>query len=53
MDFGVVCTKDVKEGLGKLEIIDRFLAPAISRFTADTRRKAGTGADTDRQTNRC
>jgi hypothetical protein len=42
----VVCTKDVKEG----KIIDRFLAPAISRFAADTRRKAGTGEDTDRQT---
>ena len=31
----VVCTKDVKEG----KITDRFLAPAISRFAADTRRK--------------
>ena len=42
----VVCTKDVKEG----KITDRFLAPAISRFAADMRRKAGTGANTDRQT---
>jgi len=42
----VVCTKDVQEG----KITDRFLAPAISRFAADTRRKAGTGANTDRQT---
>jgi hypothetical protein len=42
----VVCTKDVKEE----KIIDRFLTPAISRFAADTRRKAGTGADMDRQT---
>jgi len=32
------------------KIIDRFLAPAISRFAADLRRKVGTGADTDRQT---
>jgi len=42
----VVCTKDVKAG----KITDRFLVPAISRFAADTRRKAGTGANTDRQT---
>ena len=42
----VVCTKDVKEG----KVNDRYLAPAISRFAADMRRKAGTGADTDRQT---
>ena len=32
------------------EITDRFLAPAISRFATDTRRKAGTEANTDRQT---
>ena len=31
----VVCAQDVKEG----KITDRFLAPAISRFAADTRRK--------------
>ena len=42
----IVCTKDVKEG----NVNDRYLAPAISRFAADMRRKAGTGADTDRQT---
>ena len=42
----VVCAQDVKEG----KITDRFLAPATSRFAADTRRKAGTGANTDRQT---
>jgi hypothetical protein len=42
----VVCAKDVKAG----RITDRFLAPAISRFATDTRRKAGTGANTDRQT---
>ena len=42
----VVCAQDVKEG----KITDRFLAPAISRFATDTRRKAGTGANTDRQT---
>jgi hypothetical protein len=42
----VVCAKDVKEG----KITDRFLAPAISRFATDTRRKAGTGAHMDRQT---
>ena len=42
----VVCTKDVKEG----KITDRFLAPAISQFAADMRRKVVTGADTDRQT---
>jgi hypothetical protein len=42
----IVCTKDVTEG----KVNDRYLAPAISRFAADMRRKAGTGADTDRQT---
>jgi hypothetical protein len=42
----VVCTNDVKEE----KIIDRFLAPAISQFAADMRRKVVTGADTDRQT---
>ncbi len=42
----IVCTKDVKEG----KVNDRYLAPAISRFAADMRRKVGTGADTDRQT---
>ncbi len=42
----VVCTKDVKER----KIIDRFLAPEISRFVADMRRMVGTGSDTDRQT---
>ena len=42
----IVCTKDVKEG----NVNDRYLAPAISRFAADMRRKAGTGVDTDRQT---
>ena len=41
-----VCIKNVKEG----KIIDRFLAPAISRFAADMWRKVGTGADTDRRT---
>ena len=42
----VVCARDVKEG----KIADRFLAPAISRFATDTRRKAGIGANTNRQT---
>ena len=36
----------MKEG----KITDRFLAAAISRFATDTRRKAGTGANMDRQT---
>ncbi len=42
----IVCTNDVKEG----KVNDRYLAPAISRFAADMRRKVGTGVDTDRQT---
>ena len=36
----IVCPKDVKEG----KVNDRYLAPAISRFAADMRRKVGTGA---------
>jgi len=42
----IVCTKDVKEG----KVNDGYLAPAISVFAADVRRKVGTGADADRQT---
>ena len=42
----IVCTNDVKEG----KVNDRYLAPAVSRFAADMRKKVGTGADADRQT---
>ena len=36
----IVCTKDVIEG--NFEVNDRYLAPAISRFAADMRRKGTT-----------
>jgi hypothetical protein len=41
----VLCPKDVREGKG----IDRFLAPAISRFATTTMVGAGGGADRDQQ----
>jgi hypothetical protein len=44
-DDEILCPKDVREG----KVIDRYLAPAISRFVTNTLAKAGVGVEMDQQ----